>query len=164
MTIDELLGCGHFKQAAKNPKAYGLTGEEIEKINKFLEKALKKGAECVTLKGEHEEGAVLVVKADDWSIAPKLVSENVTGEQFGSGAIEVFVYQKTLDDQRRRALAKNLLSLINPSIKFDQEYLYEILSQVSDNHLFETLQRLAKDLPTFEVKFERRGDFEVKKI
>lgn len=31
LTIDELLGCGHFKQAAKNPKAYGLTGEEIEK-------------------------------------------------------------------------------------------------------------------------------------
>jgi len=160
----EFLGCGHFKQATEDPSAYGLVEEEIKAINGFLTKAIKKEAKCEILQGEHLEGAVVMVKGEDWSIAPKLMANNLTIKQFSNETIEVFIYQKTLDNKRRRILAKNLLPYVKTSFSVDEEYLYQILSQVSDNQLLETVNRLAKDLPAYEVEFEEGGEFEIKQL
>jgi hypothetical protein len=150
------LGCGHFKQAAKDPSVYGLVEEEIKAINGFLKEAIKKGAKCEILPGEHLEGAVLLVKGDHWSVAPQLISN--------SEIMEAFVYQKTLDNKRRKILVKHLLPYVKAPFSVDEEYLYQILSQVTDNQLLETVNRLAKDLPMYEVEFEGDGGFEIRKF
>lgn len=156
---NSFLGCGHFKQASKEPEAYGLVSEEIEMINDFLKKAIKKGARCTILKGEHLEGAVFIVKSTSWSLLPQLIKKETEIE-----LTEIFIYQKTLDDRRRKILAKNLLSDVKAPFSFDEEYLYQILSQVADDQLLETINRLAKDLPVFEVVIDEEGMFEIKEL
>lgn len=154
--LNSFLGCGHFKQAYQDSAAYSLSKEEIKAINKFLTEAKKKGAKGEVLQGEHLEGAVLIVKGDHWSIAPQLMLNNEV--------IEAFIYQKTLDDKRRRILAKHLLPYVKAPFSVDEEYLYQIMSQVADNQLLETVSRLAKDLPVYEVAFEEDGGFEIKQL
>ena len=150
------MGCGHFKQASQDPSAYSLIEEEIKAVNKFLKEAEKKGAKRDVLQGEHLEGAVLMVNGDNWSIAPQIIINN---ELLG-----VFVYHKTLDDKRRKILVKHLLPYVKAPFSVEEEYLYEIMSQVADSHFLETVSRLAKDLPVYEVGFEEGGGFEIKEL
>lgn len=157
--ISNFSGCGHFKQAGKDPIAYGLEENQIKLISEFLVKAKKNGAKCEVLAGEHLESAVLMIEGERWSIYPQLVSQ-----EFPNEPIEVFVYQKTLDDKRRRILTKNLLPYVKASFSVEEEYLYQVLSQVADNQLLETLSRLAKDLPMYEVLFEKDGEFEIRQL
>jgi hypothetical protein len=150
------LGCRHFKQGLNDPQAYGLAEDDIATISQFLSKIKKKGATGKVLEGEHLESAVLIIKGDSWSISPQLV--------FNRELIEIFVYHKTLDNRRRRILSQHLLPHVKAVFPVDEEYLYQILSQVTDDQLLETVTRLAKDLPIYDVKFEKNGEFEIKNL
>lgn len=152
LTINQ--DCLHLKQALKDPLAYNLTKEEVKVINQFLVEAEKKGVKPQVFSGSHLEGAVLIVKGGDWSLLPRLV--------FDGKLIAAFVYQKTLDDKRRRLLTKKLLPYIKAPFFVDEGFLYQVLSKEADDQFLETVARLAKDLPIYQVKFEKDGGFEVK--
>ena len=148
-----LLGCGHIKQAITDQNAYGLTDENVKAVSDFLKNAPHKGAMCEKLEGNHAEEAVVAVKEGEWSIAPQ---SNEVGE-----VKQVFVYHRDLDNERRRHLAKTLLKYLPKTVGYTAAYIYDILSKVSDDHLFETLSRLAKGLPLLEVSFAKDGSFTV---
>jgi hypothetical protein len=69
-------------------------------------------------------------------------------------------------NERHRLIAKKLIE--ERAVKFfpdcDEEYLFEALSETTENHLFETLKRLASGLPIFEVGFENDGSFKIKEM
>lgn len=155
------LGCDYFDQITKNLAAYNLQKNDLDFINKKLEELEKKGVKPTILEGVHNEGAILIVKGK-FGIYPRFVIEFDTDKKETS----VFIYQQTLVDHRHRALAKQLVD--DQAVKLfpglDEEYLYEILSEEVENHLLETVNRLAFDLPLFEVVFDNDGYFNLKAL
>ena len=118
----------------------------------------KKGAKETVLEGDHQEGAVLIVRGN-YGVLPKYVLEDESKRIL----VEVFVYQATLSDSRHRVLSKKLLE--NKAVELfpgcDEEYLYEVMIEMAENHLFETANRLAKGLPIFTVEFQSDGTFSI---
>lgn len=149
-------GCGHLKQLRTDPAAYGLQEEDLEILNQQLIKESKAGGNEVLLKGEHQEGAVVFIKGN-YSVKTRYQLEDETGSKL----VEVFVFHRSLVDARHKVWAQKLIELgaVQLHDNLDEEYLYEVLSNTTDDHLFETAKRLAKDLPIFYVTFAEDGSF-----
>lgn len=155
LPLSSFFGCGHFREAAKSPSDYNLVREDIEAIFDFLKEGLKNKIQPEILFGDHCESGVLIIKTDNFSVYPQMV----LGEEF----FMIFVYQKALDDKRRRLLVKNLMPFVKNSFSLDEDYIYQSLSQVVDDHFLETINRLGPDLPVYEVVFFNENEFEVKR-
>jgi len=155
------LGCSHFGQILKDFVAYNLQKKDIEFLEEKLKFLKKEGVLPTVLEGNHDEGAILIVKGN-FGILPRFVIETDEGKK----EVSVFVYQQTLVDKRHRVLVKKLIE--DKAVKLfdnlDEEYLYEVLSEEGEIHLLETLNRLASDLPLFEVIFDNRGRFSLKSL
>ncbi len=154
-------GCGHMKQIHIDPQSYHLKKEQVKTVDQILLQAKSQGAKETVLTGEHLEGAVLQIIGQE-SVSPRFISdiEGVNQE------IEVFVFHETLVKERHRILAQKLLE--NDAVKLspgtDSEYLYDALSEMTDNHLFETLKRLAVGLPIFQAVFDTDGTFNLAEL
>lgn len=155
------LGCGHWKQINLDPDAYKLKKDQIDFIQKKLQALKKKKVLEIILEGEHLEGAVLIVQGH-WGVLPR----HRLQFDVGVNAVQVFVYHQSLVDVRHRILAEKLIEkkatkLFNGC---DEEYLYQVLSEMAENHLMETAKRLAKGLPIYAVKFEDDGGFDISEM
>ncbi len=152
-------GCGHLKQIKTDPAPYKLTKEDVFTLAEIAEEAKKSGAQEIALQGEHIEGAVLQIKGDGYSVKPRYFLETEKGTQ----EVETFVFHATLVNDRHKELAKKLLE--KGAVKLfnglDAEYLYEVISEMTENHLLETAKRLAKGLPIYLVDFAEDGTFEL---
>jgi len=84
----------------------------------------------------------------------------------GVNAIEVLSYNQDLIKFRIREIAKKLIdkNLVKLYPGCDEEYLYEVLLESSDNLFFERLKKIAKDAPIYQVSFEVDGGFEVEEM
>lgn len=144
-----VFGCGHIKQAIQDPQAYQLKKEHMDSVIDFLQNSIKKGANNVILEGEHEEGAVLVVKGSEWSVAPQG---------------KAFIYHQTLDDLRRKQMIQLMIPYIDKALHIDEEYLYGIMTQVADNQRMKTIGCLASGLPLYEVCFGKNDEYAIQNI
>lgn len=153
--INNFFGCGHFREVVKDPEAYGLINQDIEAIYQFIKQGLANKTQLEILRGDHKENGVLIVKSDNFSVAPQAV--------IGEELFMIFVYHKSLDDKRRKKLVKNIILTVGSNNSFDEDYLYQSFSQVADDHFLETINRLAPDLPVYEVIFNNENEFEIKK-
>jgi hypothetical protein len=155
------LGCGHFTQILKDFVAYNLQKEDIEFLEEKLKFLKKEGVLPTVLEGNHDEGAILIVKGN-FGIFPRFIIETDEGKK----EVSVFVYQQTLVDKRHRVLVKKLIEdkAVRLFDNLDEEYLYEVLSEEGEIHLLETVNRLASDLPLFEVIFDDSGQFSLKSL
>lgn len=158
---DPASGCGHMTQIRLDPKIYNLEKDQLVLIDSFLKKAKKLGAKEIVLEGEHLEGAVLQISGD-YSVYPR----NVFGTKLREVEMQVFVYQSSLVDKRHRALAKSLLK--NDAVKLfngcDEEYLYQVISGTTEEHLMLTVKSLAKGKPIYAVNFIGNEEFEIKEM
>ncbi|OGK25309.1 hypothetical protein A3F58_02410 [Candidatus Roizmanbacteria bacterium RIFCSPHIGHO2_12_FULL_37_9b] len=154
-------GCGHIKQQNLDPKAYGLEDDQMKFIETALTKAKKKGAKEIVLEGEHQEGAILQINGP-YSLYPGSLLET----DQGNAQVQVFIFHSTLVNERHRLIAKKLIEkkAVELFPGCDEEYLYEVLSEVTESHLFETLKRLASGLSMFQVNFESDGSFDIKEM
>lgn len=154
-------GCGHMKQIGIDPAVYNLDKEQVKFMQKMLKTLKKQGAKEMVLEGEHLEGVILQIKGP-YSIYPRFFVET----EGGRTAVEAFCFHSGLVDERHRFLAKKLLE--EKAVKLfpgcDEEYLYEVLSDTTENHLFETLKRLAPELPIFSVVFKEDGSFAIEEM
>lgn len=150
-------GCGHWKQIKLDSKAYNLEKDQIDFIEKNIATFVRPPQNCI-LKGDHLEGAVLLISGN-YGILPQF---DIKTDQ-GLKHVQVFVYHQTLVDERHRLLAQELIK--NKAVIFkngeNEEWLYNALSDVSENHLMETAKRLAKGLPIYSVVFEKDGSFKI---
>jgi len=155
------LGCGYFSQILKDFQAYNLKKKDVKFLEEKLRFLQKNNVLPVILEDNHIEGAALIVKGN-FGVYPRFVIETEEGKK----EVSVFVYQQTLIDQRHRVLAKKLIE--NKAVKLfnnlDEEYLYEVLSEEANIHFLETINRLASDLPLFEVFFDNFGRFSLKSL
>ncbi len=166
-SLKSLNGCGHWKQLQSDPAAYHLESDDIKFINSILKTIVAKIEKPVVLEGEHQEGAILLVKGD-FGIYPRytILSGSDEDDKNIPVEVQVFVYHQSLANKRHRELAKKLVE--KKAVKLypgcDEEYLYQVLSDEAENHLFETAKRLAKGLPLFRVEFKEEGEFVVEEM
>lgn len=151
-------GCGHFKQMNLDPEAYFLGKDDLDFIKESLGELSKKGAKETILEGDHNEGAILVVKGPFSVQCQSIIDTNQ-----GRKNVSVFVYHQTLTDEKHRELAKKLLETKAVTFKHgeDVDYLYQVLSETAENHLMETAKRLAPELPIYQVQFSDDGSFSI---
>lgn len=154
-------GCGYWGQVQLDPLSYHLEKKDIDFIGKkllILATIISKIRKPIVVEGEHKEGAILFIKGN-FGVYPRYFLDTDEGEKL----VEVFVYHQTLVDRRHKFLAKKLLEkkavILYPGC--DEEYLYQVMSDETENHLMETLKRLAKGLPIFQVKFKEDKRFEI---
>jgi hypothetical protein len=154
-------GCGHMKQMRLDPKAYNLEPDQIEVLNKQVEKAFKDGGKQTELQGDHQEGAVLIIRGE-YSVMPQYYLQT----DHGKVKVQVFEFHHSLVSERLKTWAKKLVE--DGAVKLldhlDDEYLYQVLSEKMDDHLFETSKRLAKTLPIFRVHFQDDGSAEIEEM
>jgi hypothetical protein len=150
---DHLAGCGYIEQVSLDPQAFGLTPEDVEFTKQKANFAIENGAEEIVLSGEHLEGAILVLFGN-YSVYPK---EDIDPNNI----LETFVFHHTLSDNRNKVIAKKLIENKVVS-EISEDELYNELVKSTNLHLSEIARRLAAGLPTYQVRFEDDGRFEIK--
>lgn len=146
-----------MKQIQLEPKAFTLTQDDVDFVIQKATEARDKGAQEITLQGEHEEGAIVTVKGH---LGLYNQQRFESGEDASSA--QVFVFHDTLVNQRHKVLSEKLI--VEGAIKLkddDKDYLYAVLTETTESHLFEIAKRLAKGLPLYVVKFDEDGDFDL---
>lgn len=145
-------GCGYVKHKSLNPEDFKVTHEQVAFIKQKAQEAITKGAVQEILKGSHNEGAVLMIKGP-YGVYPRY--------SIGHNEAQVFEFHQGLVDKRNRALSKKLVEekAVELFEGLDDEYLYEVLSSTTEDHLLEIARRLAKDLPIYAVTFDEKGNF-----
>lgn len=133
-------GCGHLKQAEKDPAAYALVAEDMAEIFKTLVALKKEGAQEMVLEGNHGERAVLVVESAQDGLA-----HSASGTQ-------AFVYHAAYDAAARRELAARLAELPGLREKISEEDLLRKMEEAATLQRGETLARLAGGLPIYAMK------------
>ncbi len=126
-------GCGHVAKARKDPEAYGLNIEAIKILDAKLTQLKAQGANEVVLRGEHQEGSVVVINSPDESMAPN------------NGTEQVFVYNKGADEEIYRKLAKGIALILNMT----EDEVFGALTAAANRQLDATLVRLADGLEVY---------------
>ncbi|NTU46022.1 hypothetical protein HGA88_00150 [Candidatus Roizmanbacteria bacterium] len=151
-------GCSCLQQIRLHGEAFGITQEQIVILNSQIERVKKEGAQELLLNGDHQEGAVLIVEGQ-YGVLPQYQTSSFAG----AGVVQVLVFQKTLVDARHKEFARKLVE--NGGVKLldgcDEEYLYETLSETTDDHFLETVKRITPGLPLYLVRFDEAGEFTV---
>ena len=154
-------GCGYIRHKTLSPKDFNVTSKQVEFIKKKAHEAIKKGAVQEVLLGDHQESAVLLI-GGPYGVYPGYAL--MTSE--GKVATQVFEFHRSLVNERHAILSKALIK--NKAVKLfegcDEEYLYEVISSTTDDHLMEIAKRLAKDLPMYSVSFNERGNFTLEEV
>lgn len=156
-----LGGCGHIKQASLDLQSYNLTEEQMEFIKTQFKELKKQGAGETVLQGDHGESAVVFIKGY-FGILPRFK----LGREEGGREGQLFVFHNTFVDARHHILAKKLIASKAFELEggLEEEYVYSVLSDACENHLMETVRRLASGLPIYEVLFDKEGKFEVQEM
>ncbi len=156
-----MAGCGYKNHLETDPEGFNVHWEDVAFIKEKIRDAKEAGGQEVVLKGQHLEGAVLLVRGN-WGIKPRYEIERDSENNL----TQVFVFHQSLVDERHRAIVEKLLDAgaIATLGEDDQEYLFTIISEASEAHFFEIAGRLAKGLPIFEVSFKDDGTFDLKNL
>jgi rhodanese-related sulfurtransferase len=151
----ENIGCGHLRFAMSDESAYGVRGELARMFLAAVHELRWAGTpeiDLVVLGGDHVEGAVASVVVDgdlhSYTRVP-LVSPMVAGTQ-------MFVNHPQVTTFLRREQAAQLTEVgaVSPG---DEAALGEAITTLGAQQAGATLHRLARDLPVFELRFDRDG-------
>lgn len=158
---DPLGGCGYFKQINSDLKTFNIEEGQINFIHGKINSAALQGAKNDILEGEHLCGAILQIKGN-WNIYPCYVLQTVEGTR----RVGFFEFHQTLVDFRHRILAKKLIE--NNVVKLykdcDDEYLFQAITETTENHFYETVRRLAPNLPIYSIVFKDDGRYDIEEL
>ncbi|OGJ48219.1 hypothetical protein A2344_01300 [Candidatus Peregrinibacteria bacterium RIFOXYB12_FULL_41_12] len=148
-------GCGHLALAANQEKGgfekYGVSDREME----FLFRQLDELADWhprnqVVLDGDHLERAVLVVESETHGVVPMEHAGSPGGRPN-----QVFVFQKTLHENRMGELCSILMSIPAVSRATTPERLAAAMDEVFNKQLSATLGELAPGDPVHQISIVR---------
>lgn len=146
-------GCFYMNEIYTDPVTYSLEETHMEVLKKQLAAVKARGVEEKVLSMDSVEGAILLVKGE-MGIYPQYEYESeLDGRDIKT---QVYVYQKTLVNRRRKIFVDQLIA--ENAVKMfegcDDEYLYQVLSNEAENHLFEFLKKRADGLPIYAVEID----------
>lgn len=104
------------------------------------------------------DGAIVQI-IGNYSIQSTFSIESAEGNRGG----KLFIYHQTAINKTYRKLSEKLIQ--NEAVKLfpgcDKEYLYEVLSDVTESHFYEISKKRASELPMYLVEFDENGGFNI---
>jgi hypothetical protein len=141
--------CKYLHFLSEDPERYSLSKDMVSELFSHIEQAellktlLKKGN-----RGQ-VENACLIVQGNK-GVLPQYLFENYS-QNF---AASVLIYHKSLINERRKAFIHSLYyhKAVKLPSNLDEEYLYEILSDVAEDHFYSYISQLDFNLPIYSVQ------------
>lgn len=151
-----LDGCDHTSFLKNNTDLYDLTNEQIKILEAQLAFVTNKHAQTKVLSDRKSEEAVVIVTGSK-ALYPQYHFMSESGTVSGN----IYIFHRTFIEQRNREFIKKLLeySAIQFNIYMNEEYLLEALTEVSENHFFETIKKLPSHIPLYAVEFGEQNNF-----
>lgn len=150
------IGCGHLRRALTLSDAYGTRAELVAAVLAAYHRERWAGSEeteLIVLGGDHQEGAVLIVRVEG-EVHPftriPLVSPSAYGKQ-------MFVYHPQVASYLRRQLAEMIVVQRDLVPPVPAAALHAEMERIAEVQLSSTLGALAKGLPIFEITFDARS-------
>lgn len=146
----------YYEQLLGNFKEYNLDEDQIQLIEKLRKDVVKKGAKEVTFETESTEGALFMLKGNK-SLYPQYELEIEDRNM----RVSAYSFHAGLINERHAEIVKKLLekNAVTLYDRLDENYLIEVLSVTAEDHLFETMKRIAQGVPIFEVIFKDDNTF-----
>lgn len=160
--IDEkeiLLPLDDFEIVVKAANEYGFELKK-DRVKKIIKDLYKQAGESFHL-NNHFNGAILHIRGN-YSLEQAFSFPNKEGIKIG----ELFIFHESFVNIKHRELAKKLIQdkVVSLFPGCDEEYLYEALSDATENYLFDLLKKQAEGLPLYLVEFEEDGSFLVREM
>lgn len=153
----ELSSCAYFKHLFSNTASYNLNEESLEIFYKQVKHFLPDFQVPKDRSYTHEH-AVLILEASQ-GLYPQYTLETYEG----SFESRILVFHKTLVDLRHKELSRKLVEkkIVTLYDDLDADYLYEVLSETAETHLYETIRFIDPKLPIYSVTIDAEGDISV---
>jgi len=154
--------CPYLRAVIKYPSQYGFDIEAAEQFNEFIRDSGISKDRLINEPFKRKNEEALIILQGSKGIFPRYIFET----DYGRWESSVLIYHKTLVNARHKALSKKLIE--NKSVKLykdlNEEYLYEVISEMTDIHLFETLQHIDSVLPIYDITILDDDNPEIKKL
>lgn len=153
--------CRYLSFLSENPESYGLNSESIKELFSTVEQSeLLKNEQ--KMKGSYRKESALIIVEGEQGVFPHYMFESSDGKE----DVYVLIYHKTRVDGRRKQYIEKLLSggSVNLYEGLGEDYLYEILSETADEHLFETVKNIDLMLPIFTANIPEEGSIKVEQL
>ncbi len=153
--------CRYLHFLSENPEIYGLDKEMISELFRTVEQSEMLPLPLSFHTQKKKENALIIVEGNE-GVFPHYLFDTYNGKS----DVYVQVFHKTLSDERRKLFSKKLVSS-NAVVLYeglDDTYLYEVLSEMSDVHLFETVRLIDPQLPIFTVQIPETGSIKVELV
>ncbi len=148
--------CGHFNCMRKDPAAYSIEKVQLDAIGQELNIFTQSGTK--TNYKNHDAGALLLVRGA-YSLPVRGFVDTAEGKVYA----EYFVFHHSLANERHKILADVLIE--KKAVRLfpgcGAEYLYEVLAEMTEQHLFETTKKLARGLPIYRIEFHEDGEYTI---
>jgi hypothetical protein len=139
--------CKYFKYLIEHGQDYGLDEQgqkELLKLSKQLGLPNKFKSEST----KNDVNACIIIEAEQ-ALFPNYTYDS----GYGVLNAKILVFQKTHVDRRNRELSNLLVK--NDSVKLfsglDSNYLYQILSEMTESHLFQSIKHRDLQLPIYHA-------------
>ncbi len=149
---DELATCDYFRHLAANIASYNLDKPSLDMLYK-LYATLLPDFNIPSDRSHSHEHAVIIFESSQ-GLYPQYTFESYEGTYES----HLLIFHKTLVDLRHRELAKKFVDkkIVELYGGLDVDYLYEVLSDTTEVHLYETVRRIDTKLPIFTVSVDEK--------
>ncbi len=154
---NELSTCDHLRHMFENMASYNLKQSSLDLLYGEIRQLIPDFH--IPKKRRHVyEHALLIFEASQ-GLYPQYSFETYDG----SFEARVLVFHKTLVDLRHRELSSKLLGkkIVTLYDDLDADYLYQVISEITEIHLYETMHFIDPDIPLFLVKVNADQDITV---
>lgn len=146
--------CRYLHLLSESPEIYSIKKETINALFSTVEQSNLVKKTNSQQRESVKENACLIIDAEI-EILPQYMFETYM-QKFDS---RILIYHKKYVDQRRRTFASNLYEnkVVNLYEGLSKEYLYEVLSEIGDSHVIETVTKIDPSIPIYLATLSPKG-------
>lgn len=156
----ELKNCSYFKHLFEDVASYNLGTDFLPNFADLITSVVP-FFETPKNRNYLHEHAVLLFESSQ-GLYPQYTFKTYEGT-FDS---RILILHKTLVDERHRILSQKLLESKSVTLydNLEADYLYEVLSETMEMHLYETVRFIDSKLPIYSVKVSEDNDITINQL
>ncbi len=150
--------CRYLHLLSESPEIYSIKKDSATDLFSTIEQSRIGSKTSSGFKELYRESACVIVEGNV-GILPQYMFE--TYEQKINARI--FIYHKTFVDQRRHKISQALIK--TKAVKLykglSEEYLYEVISEIGDAHIIETVSKIDSKIPIYSAVITPTGAIKI---
>ncbi len=141
----------------KNYENFELSRESREKLSEHFEKFSGRTVAGLSTSSQKASAAIFFTSSEGLSSTYKVKKREGVSEG------HLYVLHKSFVDERHKLWVEKLLrkGVVELYEGLDAEYLYEVLSEMTDRHMLETLRNFDLQVPIFGISEVTPGNFQI---